>query len=89
MLFLTVFLVDCSDNNDRADDNTDVNSNNEIEAEFGNDNTIEEVNNSDSSDSNEGLFEVTEEEQIDLNIGDTAVVQTSIGTYELIVDGAE
>lgn len=42
-----------------------------------------------NSDSKSGFFEVTEEPQLDLRLGDTGLVQTSIGTYELTIDSAE
>jgi len=48
---------------------------------------VEETSEAESSDT--GMFEVTEEDQLDLVVGDTGVLQTSIGTYELTVDSAE
>lgn len=42
-----------------------------------------------NSDSKSGFFEVTEEPQLDLRLGDTGIIQTSIGTYELTIDSAE
>ncbi|GEM_PF-6425578 len=49
----------------------------------------EEGETTDSDDSKGGFFEVTEEPQLELGVGDTGVVQTSIGTYELTLDDAE
>ena len=42
-----------------------------------------------SSESDGGIFEVTEEPQMELRLGDTGLVQTSIGTYELTLESAE
>ena len=47
----------------------------------------EDTNENDSSGS--GPFEVTEEDQLDLRVGDTGLIETSIGTYELTVESAE
>lgn len=42
-----------------------------------------------SSATNSGFFEVTEEPQTDLSLGETGLIQTSIGTYELTIDSAQ
>lgn len=65
---------------DDTEEDTDEDMNEEIEET--------EETNEDGSSSN-GVFEVTEEDQLDLSVGDTGVLQTSIGTYELTVESAE
>ncbi len=49
----------------------------------------EDASSEDSADSNDGAIEVTEDPQTDLRLGDTGLVETSIGTYELTVHSAE
>ena len=49
----------------------------------------EESNENENDSSGNGILEVTEEDQLDLSVGDTGVLETSIGTYELTVESAE
>ncbi|MBO0995611.1 hypothetical protein [Bacillus sp. SD088] len=86
LLFTGTLLIACSDDGNKTDgEEQDIENN----AEEDNKSDEEEVNSDSSSDSNSDNSEVTEADQTDLKIGDTAVVQTSIGTYELTVDSAE
>lgn len=101
VLFTGAILIACSDDGDSTagnDQDTDnettdtvdeTEDNNENEGSEDEDSEAEVENDDDSSDSSGGLFDLTEEDQVDLKIGDTATVQTSIGTYELTVDEAE
>jgi hypothetical protein len=66
---------------ENTEEDTEVEEENEEAGE------TEETSETDSSDSE--MFEVTEEDQLDLRVGDTGVLQTSIGTYELTVESAE
>lgn len=50
---------------------------------------VAENNNEDSTDSNDSDIEIPEEPQIDLRLGDTAIVQSSLGLYELTLNSAE
>lgn len=85
LLFTGMLLIACSDDGNKTDgEKRNIENNTEEDNKLN-----EELNNDDSSDSSSGNFKVTEAEQTDLKIGDTAVVQTSIGTYELTVDSAE
>ncbi|GIO25056.1 hypothetical protein J11TS1_36370 [Oceanobacillus sp. J11TS1] len=84
LLFTAMFLIACSD-----DGNTTGGEERNIENNTEGDNKLDEEVNDDSSDSNSGYFEVTEEPQMDLRLGDTGLVQTSIGTYELTLNSAE
>jgi len=94
LLFTSILLIACSDKGDSPKDNKqdidderiDLGDNNTNELE---DPELDEKGDDSSSDSSAGLFEITEDDQIDLKMGDTAIVQTSIGTYELTVDDAE
>ena len=68
------------------------NGDNETDTDDESNDSSEETNNEDASESESsdgGLFEVTEEPQMDLGVGDTGLVQTSIGKYELTLDAAE
>lgn len=69
-------------NKEKVEKETETNSDDSNE-----ESTDEETSDSDSSGS--GMFEVTEDPQMDLGVGDTGLVQTSIGTYELTLDSAE
>lgn len=72
----------------KSNESTDSAENSEEDTT--NENETDEVDKSnEDAGSNNGIFEVTEEEQLDLKIGDTGTVQTSIGTYELTVDSAK
>lgn len=91
-LLLALFvLTACSNDKDSSvDENNKEEVEKETETNSDNSNeesTAEETSESDSSGS--GMFEVTEDPQMDLGVGDTGLVQTSIGTYELTLDSAE
>ncbi|MEI3612693.1 hypothetical protein [Pseudogracilibacillus sp. SO30301A] len=98
LLITGMFLIACSDEGDSAEGNeqdTESETTDPVEETEGNiENSTEEAKdieaeNDDSSDSSDGLFKVMEEDQTDLKIGETATVQTSIGTYKLTVNAAE
>lgn len=88
-LLTMIILVACGNDNEEtmADKNdntdTDVTGNADIE------DTQEDSDVETSSESTSGFFEVTEDPQTDLGLGDAALIQTSIGTYELTIDSAE
>src|SRR5699024_3170775 len=69
-----------------AIEDTEVDSEVEVNEEPG---ETEESNENEDDSSGNGIFEVTEEDQLDLSVGDTGVLETSIGTYELTVESAE
>jgi len=67
-------------NDDTTQDVDTENQNGEAEGDASSD---------DPADSNDGFFEITEKPQTDLRLGDTGLVQTSIGTYELTINSVE
>ena len=97
---LAIFvLAACSNDEDLT---VDENNNTETVAtdytETQNDNGVDEGETEDekendgssnSESSNSSFFEVTEEPQMELLLGDKGLVQTSIGTYELTLESAE
>lgn len=77
--------TDVTDDKDvQNDDNVDENEDKGMD-----ENNEEDSTDENSSDSSNGFFEVTEEPQTDLRLGDTGFVQTSIGDYELTINSAE
>lgn len=101
MLFTMSILIACGDDSDTNEANTaeTEDSTEEIEAADSDDEAEEnqateedeenDTESEESSSSNSGIFQVTVEDQLDLQVGDTGTVQTSIGTFELTVDSAE
>lgn len=80
--FLTIFLLAaCGNDSDEAE--------NEQNEEVENVETEVEVDENESTESSSRIFEVTEENQLDLSVGDTGVFQSTLGNYELTVETAE
>ncbi|WP_148436783.1 hypothetical protein [Gracilibacillus timonensis] len=93
LLSIAMFLMACSeDENDsneaEAENEAPVESETD-EEEQANDaeEQPDEVDNNEGSAS--GIFEVTEEDQEDLTIGDTGTFQATLGTYEVTLKSAE
>ena len=85
-------LVACSNNsstNVDEDGNTETDVTNENGTQQNLEDETEDDDSKENPSSNNGIFEVTEEPQIDLRIGDTGLVQTSLGTFELTLNSAE
>ncbi|MHA6252171.1 hypothetical protein [Oceanobacillus sp. CAU 1775] len=87
-LILFIFTLSaCSTSDDNDDNDKSATITTEAEEEGA---ATEDSNDIEStSDSSNGLFEVTQEDQRDLTIGDTGVFQTTLGTYEVTLHSAE
>lgn len=86
---LSFVLIACSDSNENvSEENNNESSSNENsnESEGQKENTDEDKNLSSGPDSPQ---EITEEDQMDLKIGDTGKISTSIGSFEMTVTDAK
>jgi hypothetical protein len=97
LLFLTAFVLGACNNEDSVEeespaaDPADATETTNLEEENNetNDNEESRAENEDPSSSDSSSSEKTEEGQSNLTIGDSATVQTAIGSFELTVDSAE
>ncbi|WP_164215658.1 hypothetical protein [Virgibacillus sp. YIM 98842] len=96
VLLACIALAACNSENEEENTEAEGNESQEAVEDTELDSEVEENEESgETEDSNEndssgsGPFEVTEEDQLDLRVGDTGLVETSIGTYELTVESAE
>lgn len=97
ILLSCIALVACNSDNEEGNTEEEVDEEKVTESQEATEDTeveedeeteeTEESNDSDAA--SNGTFEVTEEDQLDLSVGDTGVLETSIGTYELTVESAE
>ena len=94
-LSLTAFILGACNNEDSVEeespaaDPADATETANLEESETDDNDESSTGNEDTSSSDSSSSEETERDQSNLNIGDTATVQTSIGSFELTVDSAK